>query len=65
MRDPKRIGRIAELFEALWHTMPDMRFGQMLHYMSYYAKITMNADPFNMEDPAWETLLRTRLQQKH
>ena len=30
MRDPKRIDKFCDELKAIWHCMPDMRFGQLM-----------------------------------
>lgn len=30
MRDPERIDRFCDHLKAIWHTVPDLRFGQMI-----------------------------------
>lgn len=33
MRDPKRIDRYCDKLKALWHKVPDWRFGQLMSNM--------------------------------
>jgi hypothetical protein len=74
VRDPKRIIRICQLFQALWLAMPDMRFFQMISYVKskfpddVKSRYTKNIhgdyagdnsfDPFNVEDDLTEQTLR-------
>ena len=51
MRDPKRIHRILSRLGVLWYQMPDMRFGQLYHY------IAETGDPYYVEDDKWEDRL--------
>ncbi len=50
MRDPTRIPRIIAKLGALWASQPDTRLGQLV--MNHM--IHPQADPFVLEDTAWE-----------
>ena len=46
MRDPKRIKRILKMIEEVWVEMPDLRLGQLLHWVVGDPE----CDMFNVED---------------
>lgn len=50
MRDPERIDRICELLRQTWHTVPDLRLGQLVVNL-------LGNDPFYVEDDTTEQVL--------
>lgn len=47
MRDPNRIDRFCDELKAIWHQVPDWRFGQLIvNIINKHNKI----DPFYVED---------------
>lgn len=49
MRDPKRIRAFCNRLAAAWETMPDMRFGQLMHCVETEIK-SNDRDPFYLEE---------------
>lgn len=50
MRDPNRISRFCDELKAIWGSVPDLRFGQLMYVMlSEYNGQTMK-DSFYAED---------------
>ena len=63
MRDPKRIPRILQLIEDLWHLNPDWRIGQLL--VNVHRVFTHPAPLlFHVEDNVWEQELHDWVQQQ-
>lgn len=50
MRDPKRIDRFCDELKAIWHTVPDWRFGQLMSNMLGEYVATTKRDIFFPED---------------
>ncbi len=51
MRDPNRIKPILRRLETLWRLCPDMRLGQLIHFIS--ASVDRPGDFFYVEDDKW------------
>ena len=49
MRDPKRIDKITQLLNEIWHEYPDLRFWQLLSVIPM-GKATNTPDLFFVED---------------
>lgn len=50
MRDPKRIDEFCDELKALWHTVPDWRFGQLMSNVLGEVYVKRNQDVFFIED---------------
>lgn len=50
MRDPKRIDEFCDELKALWHTVPDWRFGQLMSNVLGEVYVKENRDIFFIED---------------
>lgn len=49
MRDPKRIDEFCDRLKAVWHQVPDMRFGQLM-VGTFTIMEKSGTDPFYRED---------------
>ena len=56
MRDPNRIRPFLNRLAAVWETMPDMRFAQVV---AIVASTQRGNDPFFLEDDAYIDVLET------
>ena len=66
MRDPERIGRILSLLNNYWHKYPDMRLGQLIHYLAEKDEErqeikSIGSDGYYLEDDDLEETLRELL----
>lgn len=57
MRDPKRIDDFCDRLKAVWHTVPDWRFGQLMVNLLGDMKAS-GRDPFFPEDIVGTMLLQ-------
>lgn len=55
-RDPNRIYEFCKQFQAVWGTMPDMRFGQMIAMIECY--LPKGVDPFQAEESQWQEAIK-------
>lgn len=63
MRDPERINGFCDSLKSLWHTCPDMRFGQlMLCMLGAYAS-QHGRDAFYIEDDELMEFFRKYLEE--
>ena len=70
MRDPARINRVIELLRSYWHQYPDMRLGQLVHYLAEKDEErqdikSISSDGYYMEDEELEQTLRELLREIH
>lgn len=52
MRNPNRIDEFCATLAALWHKVPDWRFGQLMCNMLGEISAELQIDPFYIEDPS-------------
>lgn len=50
MRDPNRIDEFCKTLAALWHRVPDWRFGQLMGNVLWTIAEETKVDPFYLED---------------
>jgi len=55
MRDPNRIPLVLEHLKREWEKQPDLRLGQLLHYVysNKYQHSSFHFDAFYVEDDVW------------
>lgn len=56
----KQFGRIIQLLSALWYTMPELRFIQLIHFV--VSQIDVRSDGFYIEDDVLEAKLKELLE---
>jgi hypothetical protein len=62
MRDPNRIKPFLAKLEELWLQHPDLRFGQMVAWITPGPdRLTEKQPAFHAEDPDWQEELEYRL----
>ena len=57
MRDPERIKRITEKLAEIWARYPDLRFGQLLAYVTGR---DVDNTLWHKEDDEWERIMSSR-----
>lgn len=60
MRDPKRIDKMTELINKIWHLYPDMRFWQIINILEFPEELR-GKDLFYVEDDVWEEIFKNTL----
>ena len=63
MRDPKRIDKFCDRLKAVWHTVPDWRFGQLMINILGDMKAS-GRDPFFPEDDEMIKYLESYFKQR-